>query len=234
MSGTIGVIANDNARYTLFASSLIHLQHPVNSVVDFSITSDRIYGRNKLTERALERGAEWLMFIDDDHVFPTNILTRLLARELPIVGSLYLQRMQPFMPLAYSARLPDGYQPLDLTAHGPDELVEVAALGTGGMLIRSEVFHKLDFPWFEHGVASEDLIFCDKARAYGFPVHVDLGVRLGHMMPSAVWPSHGDMGDGSEGWQVGFSLSDGYSLAVPLAPPELLHEPSADSPSRSS
>jgi len=65
-------------------------------------------------------------------------------------------------------------------------------------LIRSEVFRVIsDEPtWFEHGRvkdtdwnASEDIIFCEKAHAAGFDVWLDLGTPMGHMAPSAVWPS---------------------------------------------
>lgn len=211
MSGTVGIIANDNARYTLFAVALTQLQAPPNTAIDWSVTSDRIYGRNKLTERALERGAEWLLFIDDDHVFPNNIVKRLLAHDVGIVGSLYLQRMMPFKPVCYTSVTSEGtFGSIDLTKHGEDDLVEVVAVGTGGMLIRSEVFHKMDFPWFEHGVASEDLIFCLKARDLGFPIYTDLGCRMGHMLPSAVWPSF------DEGWNVGFTVADNFRINVTI------------------
>jgi GT2 family glycosyltransferase len=201
----------------------------VNTDFQPCLTSDRIYGRNILAKRAIDQGAEWLLFIDDDHVFPDDLLLRLLAHELPIVGALYVQRQPPFRPLAYSARLENRYEFLDLTKHGPNDLVEVAALGTGGMLIRSEVLHEMPFPWFEHGVASEDLIFCDKARALGFPVHVDLGCRMGHMLPSAVWPGTSSNGE----WHIGFALAEEFAVKVPIDnSPTDLYEPTFDSESR--
>lgn len=207
----VGVIASDTARYSMFMVCLAHLEKPVNTMAGWGITSDRILGRNRVVEQALEKGAEWLLFIDDDHTFAPNLLTRLLAHDKPIVGSLYLQRQVPFGPIAYSAKSDDDvYLPLNLTDYTGDELVPVHAVGTGGMLIRSEVLHKMEPPWFEHGRASEDLIFCDKFHTLDMgPIYCDLGARLGHLSPAALWPSF----DRERGvWQVGFQFTEGFSM----------------------
>lgn len=215
MAGMVGVIASDTGRFSLFTFCLTYLNKPVNTEIQPLLTSDRIIGRNKLAELALEHGAEWLLFLDDDHAFPSDLLTRLLKHDVPIVGSLYLQRAIPFAPIAYTEKTEDErYIPLDLTSCPDEGLVEVIAVGTGGMLIRSEVFHELEYPWFEHGRASEDLIFCDRAREAGFPIYVDLASRLGHLTVSAIWPSWVD-----EEWVVGFSVADNFSLYVPIEKP---------------
>jgi len=91
----------------------------------------------------------------------------------------------------------------------------VCAIGTGGMLIRSEVFRELEYPWFEHGRASEDLIFCDRAREAGFPIYCDLGSRIGHLTVAAIWPSWVD-----QEWVVGFSVADNFSLYVGIENPQ--------------
>lgn len=213
MAGAVGIIANDSARYSLFWICLEGLRKPVNTAPAWSLTSDRILGRNSCVKQAMEMGAEWLLFLDDDHVFGPNLLERLLGHDKPIVGSLYLQRAAPFAPIAYSHKDEDDvYWNVKLNEHEPDALIEVAAVGTGGMLIRSEILHAMEEPWFEHGRASEDLIFCDKVYELGLgPIYCDLGARMGHMSPAALWPSHGE-----QGWEVGFALSDGFSLAVPI------------------
>lgn len=213
MSGSIGVIANDTSRYSMFMVCLTALHKPVNTQPVWALTSDRILGRNTCVEEALDKGTEWLLFLDDDHVFGPQLLTRLLAHEKPIVGSLYLQRMMPFRPVAYSHKDENSvYHAINLHNHGESDLIEVAAVGTGGMLIRSEVLREMEHPWFEHGRASEDLIFCDKVYELGLgPIYCDLGARLGHLSPAALWPSF------DEDWEVGFALSDGFRLSVPIS-----------------
>ena len=217
MSGTIGVIANDAGRYTLFSIALTHIKHPSGTTMAWARSTDIVRGRTALVQRMLASDSEWLLFLDDDHVFPTDLLTNLLAHEQPIVGSLYLRRQVPFAPLAFSERLSDTtYQAIDLSQLPEEGLLRVQAVGTSGLLVRREVFEAIETPWFEYGAterwdASEDIIFCEKAQEKGFPVYVDLGSRLGHMTPTAVWPSWVD-----QEWVVGFSVADGLSLFCPI------------------
>lgn len=213
MSGVVGVAANDSARYSFFAASITKMLSPPNTDIRWAFGSDRIRGRNNIVRESLEIGSEWVMFIDDDHVFQPDLLLRLLAHEKMIVASLYLQRSLPCLPVAYTDRLDDDltYTPLRLSEQPTDaSLIEVRAAGTGGMLIRSEVFHALEDPWFRDGAASEDLMFCERARDAGFQVYCDLQAQLGHCTTSIVWPSPGE-----DGWAVGVTLPGG-EIVMPL------------------
>jgi hypothetical protein len=207
----VGCISNDTARYTMFYVAKDGLRTPVNTRVQTQLTGDRILGRNKLAKLAVEDGMEWLMFLDDDHTFGPEILKRLLAHNVPVVGALYLQRQMPFLPIAYATKDDEGvYWPVDLNAHGENDLITVRGLGTGGMLIRTEIFRELPYPWFEHGTASEDLIFCDRVYEAGLgPIYCDLGARMGHLSPAALWPTYVD-----GKWAAGFALADGFSVTV--------------------
>lgn len=220
MSGTIGICASDTGRYTLFTVSLMNIQHPPNTVPDWGISTFIPGARNSLVERALERGSEWILFLDDDHVWPSDHLMRLLKHDEMIVGSLYMRRQPPFVPLAFSHMDEDGtYTAIDLTTLPGEGLLQVHAVGTAGLLVKSEVFRAIEYPWFEWGKvgnweAGEDIIFCEKAREAGFNIYVDLEAQLGHMAPSAIWPTWVD-----EEWAIGFSVADGTRLYVPIEKP---------------
>jgi hypothetical protein len=219
MSGTVGIVANDTARYTLFPVCVSQLRHPPNTFIDWALSTDVPKARNTLVERSLERGSEWILFLDDDHVFPPSLLMRLLEHEQPIVSSLYLARAMPFAPVAFSHLDEEGlYHAVKLADLPGEGLLKVRAVGTSGMLIRSEVFRAIDPPWFVYGReeswnASEDIVFCEKARDAGFDVYLDLEAQLGHMTPSAIWPSFVD-----KEWVVGFSVADGLRLYYPIEP----------------
>lgn len=72
-----------------------------------------------------------------------------------------------------------------------DFLIEVDYTGMGFMLVKHGVFEKLRFPWFrpvdfkvQSGVIdffSEDSSLCYRLKEKGIKIHVDLGVRCGHM-----------------------------------------------------
>ena len=217
MSGTIAIAAGENARYTMFYVSLTQLKHPPNTQIDWALGTDVTWQRNELVCRSLEIGSEWILFLDDDHVFQSDLLLRLLSNEQDIVGCVYLRRHKPFAPNAFSHRNEDGtYQPIDLTELPNEGLLKVAAVGTAGMLIRSEVFRAIPEPWFEYGqvgkwTASEDIVFCEKAAEAGFEVFVDLSAQLGHLAPQAIWPGWVD-----EEWAVGFSVAHGLRLYCPI------------------
>lgn len=217
MSGTIGVIADSLARYTMFYQCLTNLQLPVNTTLDFRVGADRGRSRNQLVEASLERGSEWMFFLDDDHTFPASILMTLLSREKPVVASLYLQRTDPFLPIAYAERTGDeGYWPLDLSACPQRGLVTVVGAGTGGMLIRSEVFHQLDPPWFVHTTKqSEDLYFCDRLVEAEIPLYVDMEALLGHVAPFSIYPTWEN-----GGWAAGVAVSPSMHLALPINAPQ--------------
>lgn len=209
MSGSIGLVATDLARYTIFTKSLLYLQRPVNTDIQWCLGTDFANNRNKLAEQALARGSEWLFYMDDDHAFEMDHLMRLLAHEKPIVASLYSARSAPFKPIAYDwISDEEGWTPIDLNKHGKDDLISVDGVGTGGMLIRSEVFHQMPFPWFEKTkTGSEDLEFCKKARALGFEINLDLAATMGHLTTASIWPTW------SEGsWTNGLVLADGSAL----------------------
>jgi hypothetical protein len=82
------------------------------------------------------------------------------------------------------------------------------------MLIRSEVFHELEPPWFVHTTKqSEDLYFCDRLAEAGFPMFVDLNARLGHLAVFNIYP------DFDEQWGAGISVSPSMKVVLPIVMP---------------
>jgi hypothetical protein len=219
MSGSVAVVAQDTSRWTMFHVCLTQLQHPPQTRIDWGMFTDIPSARNTLVKRALEAEVDWVLFLDDDQVFAPDLLTNLLAHEVPVVGALYLQRGGDHGAIAFSHRTENGlYERIDLRELPGEGLLSVRAVGTGGMLIRTEVFRQISSEpdWFEHGseagwYASEDIVFCEKLFQAGIPVYVDLGTPMGHMTPSAVWPSYVD-----KEWCLGFSVSDGTRLFTPI------------------
>ena len=129
MSGSVGIIASDTGRYTLFSVCLTQLRHPPNTNVDWALSPHIAEARNTLVRRSLDAGSEWILFLDDDHVYPSDLLMRLLAHEQDIVCSLYLRRAKPFAPVAFSHRSEDGlYHSIDLTTLPNEGLLKIKAV----------------------------------------------------------------------------------------------------------
>lgn len=139
---------------------------------------------------------DYLMWIDSDILFTPQHFARLVTHNKDIVSGIYL--MEGGSALATVKEWDESY----FTAHGcfrfltlkdiagEKELVEVCYTGMGFMLVRKEVFERMEYPWFRpvekkigHMVdfTMEDVSFCLRAQEKGFKVFIDPMVRVGHV-----------------------------------------------------
>jgi GT2 family glycosyltransferase len=216
MTGVIGVACAELGRFSQFSSCLANLQKPDGTEVVFEQGIDVAVNRRNIVRAALERKADWVWFVDDDMLFSPNHLHTLLSHEQPIVASLYLNRKPPYYPVAYNRRFvgPDGgpaWNPVSL-AEAPDSgLADIVAAGTGGLLVRSEVFRVMEYDmWFKRDGAGEDMSFCARAVEAGIPLYLDLGARMGHISTYSVWPMKGDT------WTAGIGVGPEFMVSVEL------------------
>lgn len=228
--GLIGIIANDSARYSLFASCVTNLRLPAGwEKPQWLIGGDWCGARNQLCQIVLDEGYTHLWFMDDDHAFSPDLLTRLASHledpEVAIVNPMCLTRVAPFTPVTYTKRDDSAehrYFPIGLEESPSEGLVELEAAGCAGMLIRRDVIeavkefeYEVDgdpVPWFEYGDRSEDILFCEKAKELGFKLWGDLGARLGHITTCVVIP---DFVDGD--WHTKLDIGHGFHVFTPPA-----------------
>jgi len=151
--------------------------------------------RTQLAKAALDAGAEWVLFVDDDHLLPAGGLMRLLSWDEPVVGGHYVTRRPPYKSTAHCIIRWEGdrpfYAPLDMAHVAADGLELVDGLGMGFTLIRRAAFDAVAFPWFQLGQQStqevgEDTYFCAHVRKAGLPVYVDVGLQIPHLATKAV------------------------------------------------
>lgn len=90
--------------------------------------------RNKLTAGFLKSDAPRILFVDGDISFTVADVDALWSRDIPIIGGLYAHKTAE--ALRWSARTAGKDQ--DDTG-----LVEVAAIGTGFLMIKREVFESI-------------------------------------------------------------------------------------------
>lgn len=174
----IGVCTNRLVK-SKTASSLLQLV--ANSKYDYKIiVSTRGYNtsenRNYVATQAVNSGCSHLFFVDDDMVFPPDVLDRLLAHDKDIIGGVYNTKYETQSPVI---------EYLDDKRTG---LFKVGAIGTGCLLIKTEVFKKVPQIWFtyewnDNGSVkmSHDWLFCHKAREYGFDIWADSSLEIGHL-----------------------------------------------------
>ena len=170
--------------------------------------------RNRIAADALNANYDYVLMVDNDISLPQDALTTLLSDGVDIALGVYLNRYArgerkrtclfkqgPTWVMYESdeiARLRDS----------GEHLVHVAAGGLGCALIKTDVFERMDFPWFEwtditrfkssadsvdllsdtFNSGGEDVNFCIAANKAGIAVHADTRVLCGHEFREVVWP----------------------------------------------
>jgi hypothetical protein len=222
----VGIIANDAARFSEFWSCVLRLKVPQGSVKENVIGGDWCSARNELARRCIDEEYDYLWFMDDDHSFAPELLQKLLTAaetyDLPIVNPLCTMRTAPFHLVTFAANpdpeSKDRYLPISLEGLPGEGIVELEAGGCAGMLIRRDVLEALGGNWFEYTDKSEDILFCEKAKAAGFKIHADLSARLGHITTAVVIPALTE-----NGWETGITVGRDLQLAIGTAE-QLLRE----------
>ena len=143
--------------------------------------------RERLATEAVKVGADYMLWLDSDIVFPATTAVRLLAHNEPVVAANYVRRQFPCKGVAYET-IGDWENPLPFEVY--DDLVEVEGIGMGCMLIKTSVFEEMSKPWFEfqwtpasNDFLGEDMYLCQKMAAAWYSVKVDtqLSQELRHL-----------------------------------------------------
>ena len=147
--------------------------------------------RNKLVRSALEMNASHLLFIDNDHMFDPSAIQRLIDADKDIVGVNYNSRGAPGQPVVSTIKLVDPkidpQKDKIVNSEFPAQLFKLFALGTGFMLIKTDVFRNMKAPWFVDGedkdgeCFTEDIDFCRKAHLAGYDVWCSPTIPMKHI-----------------------------------------------------
>lgn len=180
-------------------------------------TDGLVAARNTIAARLVNSDVDWLLWVDSDMGFAPDSLSRLLAAadpvERPVVGGLCFAsrqyahdgfggyRTKP-LPTVYDwIEGEDGKPRFSAVPMYPvNALVTVAATGAAFVLIHRSVFERIAEQfgptWYDRTpgtdgkMLGEDISFCVRAQAVGFPIHVHTGVRTTHFKPQ--WLAEAD------------------------------------------
>ncbi len=151
----------------------------------YAATDNVTVGRDKIVQMAKYRipRPSHILFIDYDVLPRRNTLEKLLAHDKDIVAGVYpmIQKCK----ISWCLSREEHYKPLPIEEL-PDNLFKTKFVGCGMMLVKMEVFDKLEWPYwkneFKPGIKSlgEDLYFCMKARNAGLDIWVDPMVKCSH------------------------------------------------------
>jgi hypothetical protein len=194
----IGIVTGEMARRADFYDHLNIMEKPKNSIVIAAHGQSIANNRNRVVEQALILGCSHVMFIDDDVYPKPELLYSLLKHDKDIVCGLQLYRNFPHRPLLFGPKIGEKFKLFDFSdlTHG---LMRVNGAGLGCVLIKTEVFKKLEPPWFRFGEfskdqMSEDAGFFERANEAGIESYCDLGSPVGHNAQAIVRPIKKNVG----------------------------------------
>jgi len=165
----------------------LNTQNGIDTHVVLDSSTILLTQRERLALEAQNIGAEYMLWIDSDIVFPATTALRLMAHNESVVAGNYIRRQRPYKGVAYET-IGDWQNPLPFEPQ--DDLVEVEGVGMGCMLMKTEILQDIPQPWFEFGWTpetqdwlGEDMIFCQKIAQAGHTIKIDthLSMELHHL-----------------------------------------------------
>lgn len=142
--------------------------------------------REMAVTKMMKEGFDYLLFVDDDMEFKPDLLEKLLSHDAPIVTAMAFKRVFPYTPCFYEKCEITKENGVYLKPYEFDEIPKepftVEACGAACILIKREVFEKIQYPWFlPLPFTGEDISFCLQVKKAGIPILVDPDPIVGHI-----------------------------------------------------
>ena len=171
--------------------------------------------RNRIAADALNARYDYVLMVDNDISLPENALECLLEHDVDFVMGYYLNRYARgenrhttlYRP-AWNWQMYDDAELREMRENG-QYLIKVKGGGLGCALIKTGVFERIEFPWFEwvdqarkrsdaenvyecrdeFTSGGEDIMFCIRCAQAGIKIHADTRVSCGHEFREVKWPA---------------------------------------------
>ena len=170
--------------------------------------------RNRIAADALNAKYDFVMMVDNDIALPQDALSCLLSHDADFVMGYYLNRYargeNRFTTLykpGFTWQMYDASELREMRERGEHRL-KVKGGGLGCALIKTSVFERVPFPWFEwtdikydqYDAADvyecsdkfmsggEDINFCNACTNAGIEIIADTRVACGHEFREVKWP----------------------------------------------
>ena len=156
------------------------------------ISNSLVYdARDKIAMDALANEADYVMWLDSDVVYPSNVIRRLMAHNKDMCTGLYYKRTPPFTPCIYV--MDDEERLVPYLDYPEESLFQITAAGFGCILVKTKVIKAVHekfggcfFP--VNGIGGEDLSFIRRAQDCGFEIWCDSSIECGHIGSTIVTP----------------------------------------------
>ena len=170
--------------------------------------------RNRIAADALNAHYDYVLMVDNDIALPQDALKNLLEHDADFAMGYYLNRYArgenrytTLYKQGFAWQMYDAAELRELRESG-EYAIEVKGGGLGCALLRTEIFERLHFPWFEWTdikrdkldeedayacydafmSGGEDINFCNICTLAGIRIIADTRVACGHEFREVKWP----------------------------------------------
>jgi len=198
--GLLAVLSRGTVRIE-FMSHMMNMPRYMPPVTHWDFTfiggMGIVEARNMAAKRAIDKGAKYLAFIDDDTFVPMTMISRFFYimqnnPKIKLMTGVSFSKANPSFPLIFEE---DRKGPISVKRLIDDmgKIIEVGAAGLGCVLIDVEVLKKFkDEKWFNADTfvglsqyagkaRGGDITFFRKARELGYPLYCDTSCLCDHM-----------------------------------------------------
>lgn len=175
---------------TPFCTSLASLQAPEGcTLTTFTLQGSLIYeSRNNLSAYAVQNNFDYVMWLDSDMQFESDIIVRLydhMKQGKTVVSGLYFRRVKPFTPVLFKTLDYNTNKWEDFLDYPKDSVFKVEGMGFGCVMTDTQVFFDIarecDGKFFTPTKnMGEDLAFCWRARQAGHELWCDSSIKCAH------------------------------------------------------
>lgn len=159
---------------------------------------------------------QYFMAVDDDHRFPSNFLVDFIElcekNNWQIITGLTSRKVKPYYSTQYYKIQDNLKDPKNIVnPRNSNKIIDIEASGPVGMLIRTDVFQKIHYPWFEMKYFKKkievinkvnkdgklvdetkeietdaqmggDIVFSEKLKKANIPIKLHLGYSFPHQL----------------------------------------------------
>lgn len=169
--------------------------------------------RNRIAQIAIDKATDYVLMVDNDVVLPKDALINLLDDPKDVCLGYYAHRDSDNIyrgctcvcklhkengELYFNYPLESEYKATEIASlkDKGEHKVLIHGGGMGCAFIKTDVFRRLSYPWYDwvnyaddhRGMLSEDLYFCEKCRSENIPIFTDTRVGCGHLLRRVQWP----------------------------------------------
>lgn len=182
----VGIPLSPDYRMDTRITTMVEVWDRRENIESYYVASPHVVlGRDKIVKYANYRvpRPSHILFIDYDVLPRRTTLIKLLEHDKDIVAGVYPMSKKGILGWCLSRETPFKSLPIKEL---PTNMFKTQFVGCGMMLVKMEVFDKLEWPYWKNEFAlgvktiGDDVYFCQKVRDAGFDIWVDPKIKCNH------------------------------------------------------